>query len=127
MGVVGVIGCVMVGCSVKKVDDVGADITGSYALVSVNGKKLPAKVKRGKAELEIRSGGFTFKVDGACSAKTVFIAPNGKEIVREVEATYKRDGGKMTMKWKGAGTTTGSFKGETFTMNNKGMLFAYRK
>jgi hypothetical protein len=31
------------------------------------------------------------------------------------------------MRWKGAGTTTGNIQGSDFTMNNEGMIFAYRK
>jgi len=31
------------------------------------------------------------------------------------------------MNWQGAGTTIGTVEGDTFTMNNEGMVFAYRK
>ena len=31
------------------------------------------------------------------------------------------------MKWEGAGTTTGTVEGYTFTINTEGMIFAYRK
>ena len=42
-------------------------------------------------------------------------------------ASYTRQGSKLTMKWEGAGMTTGTAEGDTFTMNNEGMVFAYRK
>jgi len=29
--------------------------------------------------------------------------------------------------WQGAGTTTGTIEGNTFTMENEGMVFAYKK
>ena len=31
------------------------------------------------------------------------------------------------MKWQGAGLTTGTVEGNTFTMDNEGMLFVYKK
>ncbi len=31
------------------------------------------------------------------------------------------------MKWERAGITTGTVEGSSFTMNNEGMNFAYRK
>jgi len=31
------------------------------------------------------------------------------------------------MQWKGAGITTGTIEGSTFTMNNEGMKFVYKK
>ena len=49
------------------------------------------------------------------------------EVAREVSATYTNEGSKLTMQWHGAGTTTGTIEGSTFTMDNEGMLFVYRK
>jgi hypothetical protein len=40
---------------------------------------------------------------------------------------YTKKGSKLIMQWKGAGTTTGTIECSTFTMNNEGMLFVYRK
>jgi hypothetical protein len=31
------------------------------------------------------------------------------------------------MRWAGAGMTTGTLEGDTFTMNNEGMSFSYHK
>ncbi len=53
--------------------------------------------------------------------------PSGGDSSREVKATYTHEGGKLTMRWQGAGTTTGTIQENTFTMNNEGMLFEYRK
>ena len=38
-------------------------------------------------------------------------APSGQEATREVSATYTKEGTKLTMQWKGAGTTTGRCEG----------------
>ena len=105
----------------------GGDPTGVYALVSVNGNPVPASVSHEGAKLQVRSGTFNINADGTCSTKTVFVPPSGSEVTREVSATYTQTGSKLTMRWKGAGTTTGTIDGNTFTMNNEGMVFVYRK
>jgi hypothetical protein len=104
-----------------------ADPTGVYALVSVNGKPVPASLDHEGATLQVRSGAFTINADGTCSSKMIFVPPSGTEATREVTATYTKDGSKLTMKWKGAGTTTGTIEGNTFTMENEGMLLVYKK
>jgi hypothetical protein len=104
-----------------------SDPTGVYALVAVNGNQMPASISHEGTSLQVRSGSFTIKGDGTCSTKTVFVPPTGSEATREVSATYTRDGAKLTMRWQGAGTTTGTVEGNTFTMNNEGMVFVYRK
>jgi len=56
-----------------------------------------------------------------------FSVEPSKEMTREVKAAYTQEGSTLTMKWEGAGTTTGTVHGDTFTMNNEGMVFSYRK
>lgn len=106
----------------KNVDPIGV-----YALVSVNGNPVPASVSHDGTALQVRSGAFTIKSDGTCSTKTVFVPPSGSEVAREVSATYTKEGSKLTMQWKGAGTTTGTIEGSTLTMDNEGMVFVYKK
>lgn len=100
---------------------------GVYTLTSVNGNKVPTTVSHEGTVLQVRSGTFTIQADGTCMTKTVFIPPSGSEVTREVNARYTKAGSKLTMQWKGAGTTTGTIEGSTFTMDNEGMLFVYRK
>jgi hypothetical protein len=102
-------------------------MVGNYALVSVNGNKVPCTVQHESVTMTVKSGGFTIKPEGTCSSKMVFSVNPGKEASREVKATYTREGSRLTMKWEGAGTTTGNVEGDTFTMNNEGMIFVYRK
>jgi hypothetical protein len=105
----------------------GVDPTGVYALVSVNGNAVPASVSHDGTALQVRSGSFTIKADGTCGTKTVFVPPSGQEATRDVSATYTKEGSKLTMQWQGAGTTTGTIEGNTFTMDNEGMVFVYKK
>ena len=104
-----------------------SDPTGSYTLVTVNGLELPATVTHGEVKIEVRSGNFVINTDGTCSSLVVFVAPSGDPINREVRATYTREGAELSMEWEGAGTTTGTVEGDAFTMDNKGMVFAYKK
>jgi hypothetical protein len=103
------------------------DPAGVYTLVSVDGKPVPASVSHEGATVTVRSGTFTINADGTCISRIVFAPPSGTEVTREVSATYTKDGSNLTMLWKGAGETVGTIDGATFTMNNEGMVFIYRK
>ncbi len=103
------------------------DPTGVYTLVSVDGAKLPNTVSHGNVEIEVRSGTFTINADGTCSSKTIFGPPSGGEVVREVTASYTQDGPTLTMQWKDAGRTSATVNGETFQMDNEGIVFSYKK
>jgi hypothetical protein len=120
---------VAVGAGCRQEAKVAADTnpTGTYNLVSVDGNKVPCTLQHEGASPTIKSGTFTINADGTCSSKVVFSMPSGGDSSREVKATYTRQGSKLTMQWEGAGTTTGTVEGDTFTMNNEGMIFAYRK
>ena len=103
------------------------DATGVYTLVTVNGSKLPATVSHEGTKLGVRSGTFTINPDGTCKSQVTFVPPSGAEATREVKASYTQKGSKLAMRWEGAGATTGEIKGNTFTMNNEGMIFSYQK
>lgn len=104
-----------------------SDPVGVYTLVSVDGKNVPASVSHDGVHLQVRSGTFAFNPGQTCGTKTVFVPPSGTEVIREVSATYTRTGSKLAMKWHGAGTTSGTIEGDTFTMENEDMVFVYRK
>jgi hypothetical protein len=121
------VGLIFSGCSKQAIVPGGEGHAGVYALVSVDGKDVPASVSHDGVALQVLSGTFVIHDDGRCSSKTVFVPPSGSEMEREVSATYSKDGDLLTMQWEGAGMTTGSIDGNTFTMNNEGMIFVYRK
>jgi hypothetical protein len=108
---------------------VAADINpaGLYTLVSVDGKQVPCNLTHEGAAMTVKSGLFTIRSDGTCSSQIIFTVASNRDVNREVKAAYTREGAKLTMKWEGAGTTTGQVKGNTFTMDNEGMVFAYQK
>ncbi len=104
-----------------------ADIVGTYTLVSINGSPLPYVVTHEPPGVTVTSGAFTINADGTCVSRIAFTMPSGQATSREVGATWTREGSKLTMAWQGAGTTTGTVEGGTFTMENEGQLFAYRR
>ena len=99
-----------------------------FQLVSVNGNQVPATISHDDVKFQISSGTFTFNADGTCISKMNFIPPGATaEASREVKATYKKEGGKLTMQWEGAGTTVGTLDGNNFSMDNEGMMLVYKK
>ena len=118
---------VVAGCKHEGKVSADSNPVGSYALVSVDGNKVPCTVQHEGHTVAVKSGTFIINADGTCSSKSVFSVPSGGDVNRVVKATYTRESSKLTMRWEGAGTTTGTVEGDTFTMNNEGMIFAYRK
>ncbi len=110
----------------KEPADAGT-LRGAYVLVSVDGQKVPCTVQHEGANLAVKSGAFNFNADGTCSSQVVFTPPSGADTVNNVKANYARQGSELTMQWEGAGMTTGTLVGDTFTMNNVGMVFVYQK
>jgi hypothetical protein len=127
--------CLLIACvaalfaGCKPEPKTGSDVShqNSYTLVSVNGTPVPCTVQHGGRAVTVKAGQFFMGADQTCSTKTIFSLPKGEDVTREAKATFKQDGSKLIMKWKGAGTTTGHVDGATFTMNNEGIIFAYRK
>lgn len=119
------LGMVWTGCGSNQVQEINP--VGTYALVSVDGKKVPCAVTHEGNSLTVKSGTFIINADGTCATTTVFTVGDRPDISKEVKATYTRSGAKLTMKWQGAGMTLGTVEGDTFSMNNEGMMFSYRK
>jgi len=116
-----------VGCRQETKVPEARDIAGTYTLISIDGHELPYTPAHENGALSVKAGSFTIRADGTCRSKVTFVPPTGVESSIEVSATYTRDGSKLTLQWKGAGTTVGTVEGSAFTMNNEGMVFAYRK
>jgi hypothetical protein len=110
----------------KPVTAAAADLNpvGTYKLTTVDGSQVPCTLTHEGHTMTIKSGGFLINADGTCSSQMLL---EGRDTPIEVKATYTREGTKLTMQWQGAGTTLGTVQGDTFTMNNEGMVFVYRK
>jgi hypothetical protein len=103
------------------------DPAGIYTLVSVDGKSVPCTVLHENTAVLVKSGVFTINPNGTCRSQTVFSVPPNGDVHRGVEATYTCQGTNLIMRWQGAGLTTGYVEGNQFTMNNEGLIFAYKK
>lgn len=117
----------LTGCQNKKPEANHSDIAGVYPLVSVNGSNVPCALSHGGTSMTVKSGELAINADGTCRSLVTFAVAGHKDINREVKAHYTQQGDELTMRWVGAGTTKGQFKGNEFTMNNEGMIFCYRK
>jgi hypothetical protein len=115
------------GCKEREKGVAEVNPTGTYTLVSVDGKQAPCTIGHEGVSVTIKSGAFMIGPDGTCTSKMVFSVPSRGDASREVKASYTQKGATLTMKWEGAGTTTGTVQGDAFTMHNEGMLLAYRK
>lgn len=118
---------VLASCSARPPSASPPDPAGTWLLESVNGMKVPCTVQHGGATVAIKSGVFVFRADRTCTSRVVFSPPAGGEVAREVQAKWTRQGSSLTMDWEGAGTNGGTLEGNTFTMNNEGMIFTYRR
>jgi hypothetical protein len=114
------------GCKHETTGTAAIEPTGTYNLVSVSGKPVPCPVAH-EGSPTVKSGSFVIRADGTCTSRIAFSTPTSGEMVREVKAKYTREGSKLTFQWEGAGTTTGRVEGASFTMENEGSVFAYRK
>jgi len=103
------------------------NIAGIYYLVKVDGTAIPVTVSHDGTPLIVLSGTFIISKDRTCFSRTRFVAPDGKEMTREVNADYQVQGSKLIMQWQGAGETEGTVQGDVFIMDNHGMIFEYSR
>jgi hypothetical protein len=117
----------LTGCKNATTTTTGSSPAGVYSLVSVDGKNVPCNLTHEGVAMIVKSGSLTINADGTCRSLSIFTVPPHPDIHREVTATYTQQGAELTLHWQGAGVTKGQFNGDQFTMNNEGMIFAYRK
>lgn len=101
--------------------------SGTYELVEVDGKALPAVISHGPADVRVASGSLTFEPDNSCLSYTRFGLATGDPIDRHVRATYTQTGNQLLMQWERAGKTVGTLTENGITMINEGTPFTYRK
>ena len=117
----------LTGCKKATTNTAVIHPVGVYTLVSIDGKSVPCNLTHEDAAMVVKSGRLTFNADGACRSLSIFSIPPHPDIQREVNATCTQNGAELTLRWNGAGITQGQIHGDTFTMNNEGMIFSYQK
>ncbi len=100
---------------------------GVYTLITIDAKHVPTSVPEGGVIIQVISGTFAINTDSTCTSKMTIIPPGGTEITTEASATYTMNDLTLTMHWKGAGITVGTISGNTFTMENEGLIYVYSK
>lgn len=115
------------GCRRSEGSQANIDPSGVYHLLAVDSKAVPCNLTHEGASITVKSGSLTIHPNGTCVSLTTFSVAGHPEINREVKATYTVNGAELTLKWERAGTTKGKVDGDTFTMNNEGMIFSYQQ
>ena len=105
-----------------------SDHEGTYTLISIDGNKLPYAPPHegGAPRILVLTGTITLNADGTFASAMTYDLPAGVSS-QQFSGTYTRNGSSFILRWKGAGTTTATLEGNTFTMDNEGSLFAYRR
>jgi len=111
-----------------------AGLPGTYGLVTIDGHPVPftpadpdrpANAPPGPT---IVASTFTVGPDSTFRMSMRYRMPmgdTGQVVQREFSGTYVRQGDAYNFTWAGAGQTPVSLRGDTLTLNNMGMLFAY--
>lgn len=117
----------LTGCKNETAANPAPDPTGVYALVSVDGQPVPCVATHEDTTMTVQSGSFTITADKHCTSSMTISVGSRKDMNIVRRAGYEQSGTELTMQWEGAGMTKGTVAGNDFTMNNEGMVFAYRK
>ena len=104
-----------------------SDPTGAYRLVNIDGNALPYAPPHEGGAPQVVSSTLTLNADGTFRMSMSYATTPGNSISRDFSGTYTREGAVLTMLWKGAGKTAATCEGNTLTLNNEGILFAYQK
>ena len=99
----------------------------TYALVSVDGKKVPCTIDHEGTAMQVHSGTFTVTTNGQVTSVMIISVGDKKNVRIERTATYTEKNSELTMKWQNFGMTKGQIAGNTFTMTNEGMAYVYKK
>ncbi len=104
-----------------------SELTGAYRLVNIDGHELPYTPSHEGGAPQVVASTLTLNADGTFRMSMSYGTTPGNSISRDFSGTYTSEGAVLNMLWKGAGKTTATFQGNTLTLNNEGILFAYQK
>ncbi len=127
---------VLCSASVARAQGAQKSIAGMYQLVTVDGHAIPftpvhpdAPPNAGPGP-EVLASTMIMRPDGSFVMAMSYRLPPGREpLFRAMPLTgrWTGEGGAYVGNWDGAGRTPLTLSGDTLTMNNEGMLFAYKK
>jgi hypothetical protein len=111
-----------------------AGLPGTYTLVTINGHALPYapvdpdRPANAPPAPTVVGGTFVVGPDSTFRMSMTYRVPSGdtgRVVQGEFHGTYARQGADWNFTWTGAGQTPVTLRGDTLTLNNVGMLFAY--
>ena len=108
-----------------------ASVAGSWVLTSVNGASLPAVISQtGTAKVEMVSNVVTAMAAGAYTdVYQVRTTINGQSTTTTttVTGTFSVSGTSVTLHSSTGGSSAGTIAGNTFTMNQDGLVLVFTK
>jgi len=127
LGVLFVLGLCLSACNRAAKTARVSDHTGTYRLVTINGNDLPYTPPHEGGAPQVLSSTLTLHADGTFSMTMGYGTTPGDTVTRDFGGTYVREDSVFHFQWKGAGRTPATLEGNTLTIDNEGILFAYRK
>ena len=104
------------------------DITGTYKLVTIDGRKLPTAVGHdADPGPTVTAGSLTLNSDGTFASSITLVAPNGDPVTAQRKGTYSRSEATLDLAWDGAGHTKATTDAAKLTMTNEGLNWGYVK
>ena len=124
-----VIGLCISGCSedANPTETKTLDYTGIYNLITIDGNNLPYTPSHEGNTLQVQSSTFILNTDAAFEMTMTYKRQSGEIFNQDFSGTYTLNNYTFTFHWQGAGKNTAALEGDSFTMNNEGLLFLYRK
>lgn len=101
---------------------------GTYVLVTVDGKTLPARLAEGGMLVEVDSATLTLGNGGSLRMSTSFrVGPEGRAATNVVTGSYAMNGAMLTFTYQNGGRNAGSLSGSTLQMTNEDLVWVFRK
>jgi hypothetical protein len=104
-----------------------SDHFGTYVLTTIDGNQLPFNPTGAGRGPQFRSGAITLQPNGNFKSALTYRMPDGQVATRDSSGSYTREGSSFKLQWNGAGVTTGTLEGSTFTIEDDGLRCVYRK
>ena len=118
---------VLTACSSDEAVSPPLSEVGRYALVSVDGQNLPARVTEEDMVADVFSGTFDV-ISGGAAKITLEFQPVGEDMTTNViGGRYTRRGDLLSFTWETGGETVGMLSRNELQMTNEGQLWLFRK
>jgi hypothetical protein len=95
----------------------GADLVGTYVLISINGNPLPFAISTDEGLLEVTAGQFVFTGAGGCTGSITFRPVETQQTETLSNAcTWTRTGSQVRIMWNDGATDTATLQNNRITL-----------